>query len=252
MVYPPGQGRLGEQLMRLWRDYLEQYAENEGNLFTQVIIGSYRTADVFGTLSLTLDQEGRYREMIQQRIDCFHKGCTQAVAFQDCLVNATFSIYNHLNSLSHQFSRGSTEAENLISQIDQQVQLRSLSASSVQRASAALSAAFPLLSLITLVLDQSGTMAEVIRRVEQRFAAGSKPASGEWDHLLNSLYRLVEMMQVFVTLSDAALRDQVQQISAHFQEEDETPDLYFKLRNGFCRLFELGHLLATHLDGTLT
>jgi len=61
----------------------------------------------------------------------------------------------------------------------------------------------------------------------------------------------VEMMQILVLLSDADLRDQVEQMAARFQEEDQSADLRLKLRNGFCRLFELGHLLTTHLDGIL-
>ncbi|MGA2260367.1 MAG: hypothetical protein ABSH28_02905, partial [Acidobacteriota bacterium] len=83
---------------------------------------------------------------------------------------------------------------------------------------------------------------------EGRFAAASSRAGTDEDHLLNALYRLVEMMQIFVALSDFELRDQVQQIASVFKEEDQAPDLQLKLRNGFCRLFELGHLVTTHLD----
>ena len=35
------------------------------------------------------------------------------------------------------------------------------------------------------------------------------------------------------------------------QEEDQVKDLKLKLRNGFCRMFELSHLLATHIDGMI-
>jgi hypothetical protein len=62
---------------------------------------------------------------------------------------------------------------------------------------------------------------------------------------------MVEMMQIFVILSDAELKDQVQQITARFQEEDQAVEPMRKIGNGFCRLFELGHLLTTHLDEIL-
>jgi hypothetical protein len=55
-------------------------------------------------------------------------------------------------------------------------------------------------------------------------------------------------MQVFVSLSDSELRDQVGEIAVRFQEEDQNKGLRLKLRNGFCRFFELSHLLANQLD----
>jgi len=60
------------------------------------------------------------------------------------------------------------------------------------------------------------------------------------------------MMQLFASLSDGELQDQVQQIATRFQEEDQAPEMRLKLRNGFCRLFELGHLVTTHIDAILT
>jgi hypothetical protein len=251
MVFPPGQGESGEYLMQLWRQYLEQYAENEENLEAQIITGSYHAAEVFGSLSLTLDRDGSDRELIDERRGFFRQGSEQAVEFQDCLVNATFSLYNHLNTLSHQFVRGNAEAENLILEIDKQVQLHTQPAKQIVRAAAALAAAFPLLSIITMVLDQEGAFTPAIRNIEQRFAAGTRRASSEWEGLLNALYRLVEMMQVFAVLTDAELRNQVEQIAGRFKEEDKV-DLHHRLRNGFCRLFELGHLVTTHLDGILS
>jgi hypothetical protein len=59
------------------------------------------------------------------------------------------------------------------------------------------------------------------------------------------------MMQVMAILSDPDLRGQVEQIAARFQEEDQAADPVLKVRNGFCRLFELTHLLTTHLDEIL-
>jgi hypothetical protein len=153
-----------------------------------------------------------------------------------------------MNTLCHQFADGNPAAASLIKTVDEQVHAQVQQASQVQRSAAALRSAFPLLSLMTLVLSEGKQATTAIRRVEERFAAGSSRAATESEHLLNGLYRLVEMMQLFVTLSDAKLMYQVQQIAVQFEEEDQTPDMALKLRNGFCRLFELGHLLATHLD----
>ena len=76
-------------------------------------------------------------------------------------------------------------------------------------------------------------------------------AATSQEQLLNALYRLVEMMQIFVTVSDPELVGHVRPIAARFQEEDRHADLLSKLRNGFCRLFELGHMLASQLDANL-
>jgi hypothetical protein len=111
-----------------------------------------------------------------------------------------------------------------------------------------LRACFPLLGLITIALDQDQVMTYAIKEIEQRFAAGANAASSDWEHLLNALYRVVEMMQIFALLTDPDLRDQINQIAARFKEEDQVTELRLKLRNGFCRLFELGHLLVTHVD----
>jgi hypothetical protein len=56
------------------------------------------------------------------------------------------------------------------------------------------------------------------------------------------------MIQVFALLTDSDLKDQINQIATRFTEEDQVKELPLKLRNGFCRLFELGHLLTTHVD----
>jgi hypothetical protein len=248
MVFPPGQGKSGEYLMRLWRRYLEQLAENEGDVERQIIIGSYHAAEIFGFLSLSLDRKQRYQALILARLEHFRAGSLRAEDFGDCLVTATFSLYNHINTLCHQFSTGNASAESLIHRIDEQVHSRVQQATQMERSAAAMEATFPLLSLMTLILGEGTAATEVIRQVEERFGAASARASNEGEHLLNALYRLVEMMQLFVTLSDAELKDQVSQIASLFADDDQTPNLQLKLRNGFCRLFELGHLLTTHLD----
>ncbi len=248
MVYPPGQGKSGEQLMQLWREYLEQYAESDGDVHSQIVVASYHAAEIFGSMSVTLDRDGRYRELIDQRIGYFRQGKRQAKGFDESLINATFSLYNHLNTLSHQFAEGQPDATRLIGEVDEQVRIRTQAAGYLERSVAALQAVFPLLSLMTLILDQHESMTSVVRQVEQRFAAASSAATTDWERLINALYRSVEMMQLFAILTDYELRDQVNQIASHFEEEDRTSDVHLKLRNGFCRLFELGHLVATQVD----
>ena len=89
-----------------------------------------------------------------------------------------------------------------------------------------------------------------IRKVE-RARGRSGPGCDTPGDLVNGLYRIVEMMQIFAIVSDTGLADEVQRIATQFQEEDETSDYYLKVRNGFGRLFELGHLLTTRLEQTL-
>lgn len=252
MVFPPGQGKHGEYLMNLWRQYLSQYAEREGSVEQQIVVGAYHATEVFGSLSLTLDREGRFSALIHQRIYYFQEGTRRAEAFADCMINATFSLYNHLNTLSHQFIEANPDAKELIRLVDEQVKMNTQAGDLLERSAAAARAAFPLLGLMTLVLDQGQRMTSAIQEVERRFAAGDARATTGWEHILNAIYRLVEMMQIFVALSDEELKDQAQQIATRFQEEDQTSDILVKLRNGFCRLFELGHLLTTHLDASLT
>jgi hypothetical protein len=248
MVYPPGQGKYGELLMGLWRRYLEQYAEQEGNAQGQIVAASYHAAEVFGLLSLTLDRDRKFRSVIDQRMEVFREAASKASAFEDCLVNATFSLYNHFNTLGHQFSSGNQQAEELMSQIDERVRTLIQEASQMERCAVAMRAAFPLLSLMTLVLARDDESTRVIRQVEERFASAAGRVRTDGDHLLNALYRIVEMMQVFTALSDYDLKSQIEQIASRFKEEDDSSDLDLKLRNGFCRLFELGHLVTAHLD----
>ncbi len=248
MVYPPGKGKSGQFLMQLWRDYLEQYADKEGDVEGQTIVAGYHAVEVLTALSRILDGENRYKDLIDQRLSYFHEGVKHAVDFRDCLINATFSIYNSLNTLSHQFTEGNPESATLIGKVDEQVHLNVKSGEPLQRSAAALRACFPLFGLITLALDQDQMMTYAIKEIEQRFAAGANAATSGWDHLLNALYRVVEMMQVFALLTDPELRDQINQIAMRFKEEDQVRELRLKLRNGFCRLFELGHVLTTHVD----
>jgi len=237
--------------MQLWRRYLEQYADHEGSAEEQVVVASYHAAEVFGLLALTLDRQQRYRKLTEQRITYFDRGSEQARAFGDCLVNGTFSLYNHVNTLAHLLTDGNVPAGDLIHEVDQQVHSRVESAGQVERAAAALAAAFPLLSLVTIAMDRAKAVTGAIRQVEQRFIGASAQAASPQDKLLNGLYRMVEMMQLFVALSDQDLLDQALQIASRFQEEDRTRDPMLKMRNGFCRLFELGHLVTTHLDEVL-
>ncbi len=237
--------------MALWRQYLEQYAEHEGRVDEQIVVGSYHAAEVFGSLTLTLDREGKQKDLIDERVRYLREGARRAEVFNDHLVNAAFGIYNHLNTLCRQFTGGSIAAAALLKQVEEQVAIQTQSAGQVECAAAALRAAFPLLSMMTLIIDRGDSITPAIRHVEQRFSAGTAHAKSDWDRLLNALYRMVEMMQLLVVLSDSELRGQVDQIASRFQEDDQTTYLRLRLRNGFCRLFELGHLLTTHLDEIL-
>ncbi len=66
--------------------------------------------------------------------------------------------------------------------------------------------------------------------------------------MLNALYRVVEMMQILALLTAPELSDRIDSIASRFREEDRSKELKLKLRNGFCRLFELAHLLATQTE----
>ena len=251
MIYPPGQGQSGQLLMQLWRDYLEQYADREGDAGGQAIVAAYSAVEVLTCLARTIDKNNRYENLIDQRIALFRDGSRNAEEFADCLINATFSIYNSLNTLGHQLTEGNAEAAALLRNVDEQVHQNAKSADPVARSAAALRASFPLLGLITIALDQDQAMLGGIRKVEQRYAAAAGIASSEWQHLLNALYRMVEMMQIFALLADSELKDQINQVASRFQEDDRSKELRLKLRNGFCRLFELSHLLAIQFDAML-
>jgi hypothetical protein len=251
MIYPPGQGKSGQVLMKLWRDYLEQFADSDGDVESQIIVAAYHSVEILTVLSRSLDGENRYKDLINQRSSFFHQGTTHAADFRDRLINAAFSIYNNFNTLCHQFTEGNAEASTLIREVDEQVHLSTESGDPVQLAAAALRACFPLLSLMTIALDQDQVMTPTIRAIEHRFAGGAKAATSGWEHLINGLYRAVEMIQVLALVTDPDLRDQINQIAARFKEEDQTRELNLKLRNGFCRLFEMGHLLATHVDAMI-
>lgn len=234
--------------MQLWREYLEQYADKEGNTEGQTIVAAYHAVLVLTALSRILDRDSRFKEVINQRIAIFQEGRKQAEAYADCLLNASFSIYNSLNTLCHQMTEGNARAAQLIGDIDAQVRQSVGSAAPGARPSAALRAGFPLLGLITIALDDHQVMTEAIRHVEKRFASGASAAVSDEQHLLNALYRMVEMLQICALLTDAELRDQIDQIASRFKEEDQAQEVPLKIRNGFCRLFELGHLLASQVD----
>jgi hypothetical protein len=248
MTYPPGQGKSGPFLMQLWRDYLERYADKEGDVEAQIIVAAYQTVHVLTALSRILDKDERYRQLIDQRALVFKEAGKQARIYSDCLLNAAFSIYNALNTLCHQLTEGNDQAALLIRNIDDLVHESVDSNEALARPAAAMRACFPLIALITIASDEHQLMTAAIRHVEQRYAAAAQNAKSDLDHLFNALYRLVEMFQIFALLTDAELKDQIDQIASLFQEEDHTKDLQLKLRNGFCRLFELSHLLASQVD----
>ncbi len=166
-------------------------------------------------------------------------------------MNATFTLYNHANTLAHQFTVGNEAAEALIRGIDDRVRIATHDPNQVTRSASAMRATFPLLSLMTMALDQDGSMTTAIRQIDQRFAAGAGASAAAWPQFVNALYRIVEMAQILTVLSDPDLRGQVDQIAARFEEEDNALDPMLKVRNGFCRLFELSHILTTHLDEIL-
>lgn len=252
MTYPPGHGESGEYLMQLWREYLEQYADNEGDADGQTIVAAYHTVKVLTAFSRILDRNSHYKELIDARISLFEEGSKRADIFADRLVNATFSIYNSLNTLSHQLTErsaeASAEASALIRKVDEQVHKSIESTETASRPAVALRACFPLLGLIAITLDQYQKMTGAIRHVEQRYATCAKAASSDQEHLLNALYRIVEMFQIVALTTDANLKDRINQIAVRFKEEDQESDLRLKLCNGFCRLFELAHLIASQVN----
>jgi len=48
-------------------------------------------------LSRTLDKADRYKDLINERLSVFRRGGS-GEHFLDCVINATFSIYNSLNT----------------------------------------------------------------------------------------------------------------------------------------------------------
>jgi hypothetical protein len=248
MIYPPGQGKSGQYLMQLWREYLEQYADKEGDVESQTIVAAYHVVKALTAFSRILDRRARYQKLIDQRLSLFNEGSRLAGGYADCLTNAAFSIYNNLNTLSHQLTESNKEASALIRQVDEQVHQSIDSAGPASRPAIALRACFPLTALITITLDQCQEMTEAIRHVERRYTAGAKAVNSDMEQMLNALYRVVEMIQILALITEPELKDQINQIASRFQEEDQLGDPQFKLRNGFCRLFEFLHLLANQVD----
>jgi len=251
MRVPQSHEESGEDLLRLWRQYLQDYAEAEGNLEQQIIDGAYRSAEVLAVLSRKMDRNGRWAGVINQRNGYFEEGGRRAQVFEDRLITATFTLYNHFNTLAHEFTEENVEAGNLISQIDAGVQERMEGAAPVERCAAAMEASFPLLVLMTLALDPMEEMTGAVRELEVRFSSSLGRTSSPSERLVNALYRVVEILQLFTVASESELRDPAGEIAARFQEEDRSPELGHKLRNGFCRLFELSHLAATQLNNVL-
>jgi hypothetical protein len=248
MSHPPEQGKSGSYLTQLLESYLKQYSATEGDVESQIIVAAYNSVNALTALSKILDRDSRYRELIDQRSLIFKEAGKQARIYSDCLLSAAFSIYNTMNTLCHQLTEGNDQAALLIQTIDEQVHQNVDFKEALARPAAAMRACFPLLGLITIASDEHQVMTDAIRHVEQRYSAAAKAAKTDLDHLVNALYRLVEMFQIFALLTDADLKDQIDQIASTFKEEDRIKDLQFKVRNGFCRLFELSHLLASQVD----
>jgi hypothetical protein len=251
MIYPPGQGKSGQRLMTLWRDYLEQYTDKDGNAESQTIVGAYKSVQILHEFSRIIDRENRYKQLINQRYSLFEEASKQADSFPDCILNAAFAIYNGLNTLSHQFTDGNDSAAALIRKVDEQVRLSVESGLQIDRSAAAVRAGFALTSLIAITLDQDRSMTAAIRKLEQRFSSAANAASTNWEHLVNALYRVVEMMQILGLLTEPDLRDEINQIASRFQEEDRERNPTLKLRNGFCRFFEFVHLVTTQVDSMM-
>lgn len=251
MIYPPGEGKSGNHLMQAWRQYLEAYADHEGSVEGQILAGADGSVEILSAFSRTLDREDLYKDLIDQRYAIFEEGKRRAQAFEDRLLNATFSIYNGLNTLGHQFAEGRAQASTMIRTVDEQTHLSVQDGTQIGRSAAAMRAAFALLGLLTIAADERQAMTDVIQRLEQRFAEAARICASDWDHLLNALYRSVEMLQIFALLTDSELEDRIAETASRFQEEDRQKEILMKIRNGFCRFFELGHLLVTHVDATL-
>jgi hypothetical protein len=248
MTYLSEEGKSGLYLTELRDNYLAQYSAKEGDVEAQIIIAAYNSVHVLTALAKILDRDSRYSEMIDQRSLIFNEAGKQARIYTDCLLCAAFSIYNTMNTLCHQLTEGNEQSARLIQTIDEQVHQSINSTEPLARPAAALRACFPLLGLITIASDEQQLMTDAIRHVEQRYSAGAKAARSDADHLVNALYRLVEMLQIFSLLTDADLKDQIDQIATTFKDEDLPKDLPLKIRNGFCRLFEFGHLLASQIN----
>ena len=93
MVYPPGQGKSGRYLMKLWRRYLEKYADMDGDIEGQIIVGANLTVEILTALSRTLDGSNRYKDVIDQRIAIFRTGTKRAGIFEDrILTNHSIGI----------------------------------------------------------------------------------------------------------------------------------------------------------------
>jgi hypothetical protein len=250
MTYPPGQGKSGSYLMALWRQYLERCAESADHPHGLALAGAYHASAIFAFLlqRLSCGPDPAPGVIGGIRLPDYN---LRADKLDEHLADASIRLYANVSALGEKFAAGNPDAQSLIQQIRAEAQERLKSESMIEKAGLALRASFPILSLVTLVIDEKGSAGDVIRLVENRFLSGAEKAVSTHEQIWNALYRMVEMMQILVTLSDAELKNQVQQITARFEEEDQAGDPLKKVGNGFCRLFELGHLLTTHLDEIL-
>ncbi len=248
MTDPTGRGPSGGSLEALGRAYLEAYAKREGDVRGQILLGADGAAGVLSILARTLGGAPACGDLVDERIGRLEQGRRGARSFEDRLANASCAIYNSLDALGRLYAEGNEPAADLIRNAGSQARAGGTAAA---RSAAAMRAAFALLGLVTIAADDRQSMTGTIRKLERRFADADLACASDWDHLLNALYRSVEMMQLFALVTGPELAGRIAPVAARFQQEDGQGAILLKMRNGFCRLFELGHLLAAHADASV-
>jgi hypothetical protein len=88
-MHPPGQGKLGQYLRRLRREYVDQYSGKEGDVESQAIVAAYHTVKALTAFSRILDGQERYRGLIDQRIFLFNEGSRKAGCYSDWPTKST-------------------------------------------------------------------------------------------------------------------------------------------------------------------
>ncbi len=251
MTHPPARHDPSLPLMEIWRRYLEQYADHEEDAAAQALVAAHHAFEILTALARILDPRERYRALIDRRAAIFAQGRLEARTHPDRMLNAAFSLYNALNTLGHQLTGEDPEARGLIAAVDARVRAEVESAEPDGRVAAALGACFPLLGLVTIAADGAGELTDPIRHVERRFAEGMRAARSDRERLLGALYRMVEMTQLLALATEPGLRDRIDQVATRFREEDRAADPALKERNGFCRFFELCHILTVQVGALL-
>jgi len=67
--------------MQLWRDYLEQFADRDGDVAGQTVVAAYSTVEILTCLARALDKKARYKGLIDERLALFREGSRQAESF---------------------------------------------------------------------------------------------------------------------------------------------------------------------------